>query len=100
MITKFGELINLNKPVLIYFYSDWEEVVERNKEILKQVASELGDKVKVIKIDIKKNEILADALKVEKENHTFMIYKNGEMKWRQTGEQDVETLINLVEKYS
>lgn len=100
MITKFGELISLNKPVLIYFYSDWEEVVERSKETLKQIASELGDKVKVIKIDIKKNEILADALKVEKENHTFMIYKNEEMKWRQTGEQDTETLISLIEKYS
>ena len=52
----------------------------------------------LIKIDIKKNEILADALHV-KGNPTFIIYKEGEMKWRQTGFQDAKTLIGLVEEY-
>ena len=49
-------------------------------------------------IDIKKNEPLAEALRV-KGNPTFMIYKDGEMKWRQTGEQDANTLIGLVQQY-
>jgi len=52
----------------------------------------------VIKIDIKKNEPLAEALRV-KGNPTFMIYKNGEMKWRQTGEQDANTLIGMVQQF-
>jgi thioredoxin 1 len=34
-----------------------------------------------------------------KENPTFIIYKNSEMKWRQSGEQDAATLIDLVEQY-
>lgn len=96
-MTKFGELINLKKPVLIDFYFDWSEE-ENNLDTLKDVAAALGDKAKVIKIDIKKNEILADTLRV-KGNPTFMIYKNGEMKWRQTGEQDANTLIGLVQQY-
>ncbi len=95
-MTKFGELINVKKPVLIDFYFDWNE--ENNLDVLKDVAAALGDKAKVIKIDIKKNEILADTLRV-KGNPTFMIYKNGEMKWRQTGEQDANTLIGLVQQY-
>ena len=69
-----------------------------NLDTLRDVAAALGDKAKVIKIDIKKNEVLADALRV-KGNPTFMIYKNGEMKWRQTGEQDANTLIGLVQQY-
>jgi thioredoxin 1 len=96
-MTKFGELINVKKPVLIDFYFDWSEE-ENNLDTLKDVAAALGDKAKVIKIDIKKNEILADTLHV-KGNPTFMIYKNGEMKWRQTGEQDANTLIGLVQQY-
>lgn len=98
-MTKFGEIISTNKPVLIDFYSAWNET-EANENVytLRNVASALGDTAKVIKIDIRKNEILADALRV-KGNPTFMIYKNGEMKWRQTGEKDAQTLINLVQQY-
>ena len=96
-MTKFGELINAETPVLIDFYSDWN-AIDNNVDTLRNVAAALGEKAKVIKIDIKKNETLADALRV-KGNPTFMIYKNGEIKWRQTGFQDANTLINLVRKY-
>lgn len=96
-MTKFGEIISINKPVLIDFYTDWSEF-EPSLDTLRDVAAALGDKAKVIKIDIKKNEILAEALRV-KGNPTFMIYKQGEMKWRQTGEQDANTLIGLVKQY-
>ena len=96
-MTKFGELIGVQKPVLIDFYFDWDDV-DNGLETLRDVAAALGDRAKVIKIDIKKNEPLADALRV-KGNPTFMIYKDGEMKWRQTGEQDANTLIGLVQQY-
>lgn len=96
-MTKFGEIISVNIPVLIDFYADWEEF-EPSLDTLRDVAAALGDSAKVIKIDIRKNEVLAEALRV-KGNPTFMIYKNGEMKWRQTGEQDANTLIGLVQQY-
>jgi len=96
-MTKFGDLISVEKPVLIDFYFDWEEN-ETTLDTLRDVAAALGDKAKVIKIDIKKNNELVDALRV-KGNPTFMIYKNGEMKWRQTGVQDANTLIGLVQQY-
>ncbi|AUC85437.1 thiol reductase thioredoxin [Polaribacter sp. ALD11] len=96
-MTKFGELISVQKPVLIDFYTDLGDA-ENTLKILKGVAAALGDTAKVIKIDITKNEFLADSLRV-KGNPTFMIYKNGEMKWRQTGFQDANTLIGLVQQY-
>ena len=96
-MAKFGEIISTNKPVLIDFYTDWSEL-EPSLATLRDVAAALGDKAKVVKIDIKKNEVLADALRV-KGNPTFMIYKEGKMKWRQTGEQDANTLIGLVQQY-
>jgi thioredoxin 1 len=98
-MTKFGELINLDIPVLIDFYFDWDKTGENPQEVLRDVVAALGDKAKVIKIDIEKNEILADALKV-RANPTFIIYKDGQMKWRQSGELDANTLIGLVQKYA
>ena len=97
-MTKFGELIESDIPVLIDFFADWEDGSNDLHSILRDVAAALGDKAKVIKINIDKNEVLASALRI-KGNPTFIIYKDGEMKWRQSGSQDANTLINLVEKY-
>jgi len=98
-MTKFGELIGSEIPVLIDFYAEWEaENSDSAHSILRDVAAALGDRAKVIKIDIDKNETLANALKI-KGNPTFIIYKDGEMKWRQSGDQDANTLISLVQQY-
>lgn len=96
-MAKFGELINLNKPVLIDFYTHFNES-QNVLKTLRDVATTLGDTAKVIKINIEKNELLADALRI-KDNPTFIIYKNGEMKWRITGNQDADTLIESVKQY-
>lgn len=96
-MTKFGDLISENKPVLIDFYSDLDDSVV-TIDTLRDVAAAFGDRAKVIKIDIEKNETLADALRV-KGNPTFMVYKDGEMKWRETGFKNADTLIEVVQQY-
>ncbi|MBK5209140.1 MAG: thioredoxin family protein [Flavobacteriaceae bacterium] len=98
-MAKFGELISSEIPVLIDFYTEWEdEKSDDFNDILRDVAAALGDKAKVIKIDIEKNETLASALRI-RGIPTFIIYKGGEMKWRQSGDQDANTLISLVQQY-
>lgn len=95
-MSKFGELVNSEVPILIDFYSDWDASKEyKALETLREVALALGDKAKVIKIDVEKNEVLAKALRI-KSNPTFVIYKSSEMKWRQSGEQDATSLIDMV----
>lgn len=97
-MSKFGELIDLNIPVLLDFYTEWNEASASMHPVLRDVAAALGDKAKIIKIDVDKNTQLAEALRV-KGLPTLMIYKNGEMKWRQSGEQDANTLIGLLKEY-
>jgi len=97
-MSKFGELIDVTVPVLLDFYTEWNEQSVAMHPILRDVAAALGDKAKVIKIDVDKNQKLAEALRV-KGLPTLMIYKAGEMKWRQSGEQDANTLIGLVQEY-
>ncbi len=96
-MSKFGELIDGNIPVLLDFYTEWTEQASNTSETVRHVAAALGDKAKVIKIDVDKNKELAEALKI-KGLPTFMIYKNGEMVWRQTGDFDANTLINKIKE--
>ena len=97
-MSKFGELVDLKIPVLLDFYTEWNDASAAMHPVLRDVAAALGDKAKVIKIDVDKNSQLAEALRV-KGLPTLMIYKKGEMKWRQSGEQDANTLIDLLKEY-
>ena len=97
-MSKFGDLISIEVPVLLDFYTEWNEPSVSMHPVLRDVAAALGDKGKVIKIDVDKNEELATALRI-KGLPTLIIYKNGEMVWRQSGEQDANTLINLMKAH-
>jgi len=97
-MSKFGELLDDKQPLLLVFYGQEDHVSEEMNPILKDVAAALGDKGKVIKIDIDKNPKLSNALRV-KVLPTLMIYKHSEMVWRQSGEQDANTLIGLLQDY-
>jgi thioredoxin 1 len=97
-MSKFGELIDVDVPVLLDFYTEWDHPSVAMHPVLRDVAAALGDKAKVIKIDVDKNQELAEALRV-KGLPTLIIYKNGEMKWRHSGEQDANTLIGIMHEY-
>ena len=95
---KFGQIIKSNVPILFDFHNDSNEPSSKMNHVLRNVAATIGDKGKVIKINVDKNNELAQALRI-KGLPTLMIYKSGEMVWRQSGEQDASTLINLVNEF-
>lgn len=96
-MSKFGELISANVPVLFNFFTNWNEDTVAMNAVLRNVAAALGDKAKVIKIDVEKNQELSEALRI-KGVPTFIIYQGGEMKWRQSGIQDDNTLIHQLKQ--
>ncbi|WP_147678474.1 thioredoxin family protein [Algibacter pacificus] len=97
-MSKFGELIDVDIPVLLDFFAEESEASHPMHAVLHEVAGTLGNKIKVIKIDVEKNQQLAEALQV-KGLPTLIVYKDGEMKWRYTGERDANTLIRVVEAF-
>ena len=97
-MSKFGDLIEGEKPILLVFYEDAENEDDSIHQILRDVAAAIADRGKVIKLDISKNPKLVEALKI-KTAPTFTIYKSSEMVWRETGEQDANTLIGLISEY-
>ena len=74
-MSKFGELIDSEMPILLDFYTDWNESSTSMHPVLKDVAAAIGDKGKVIKINVDKNNELAQALRI-KGLPTLMIYKS------------------------
>ena len=83
-MSSFNDIINKDKPVLVDFFATWCSPCQTMTPILKEVKEDLGDNVKIIKIDVDKNKALATKFQV-RGVPTFMIFKKGKQVWRQAG---------------
>lgn len=95
---KFEDIIKSEKPVLIDFFATWCGPCKMMHPILEEVAKSVGDKARVIKIDIDKNQELSVKYNV-RSVPTLMIFKDGELKWRASGVRQGAELEQEIAKY-
>ncbi|MFZ9046172.1 MAG: thioredoxin [Cyclobacteriaceae bacterium] len=96
--SSFGELIKGNTPVLIDFSAEWCGPCKMLAPILNEVKNTLGNKVKIIKIDIEKNQQLASNYRVQSVP-TMILFKESKQLWRQSGVPTKDQLIQLVQQH-
>jgi thioredoxin 1 len=98
MKSSFKDIIKSETPVLVDFYADWCGPCKTLAPILKQVKEELGDALKVIKIDVDKNKALAGMFQV-RGVPTMILFKNGKQLWRQSGVLQKNELVATIKSY-
>lgn len=87
----FKEIINSDTPVLLDFHATWCGPCHAFAPILDQLKSDLGDQVRILKIDVDKNPAICQQLGVQS-MPTVILYKRGEIKWRASGVQSLPIL--------
>ncbi len=96
MTASFASLTNSDTPVLIDFWATWCGPCRAMAPVLDDLKADLGDRVRIVKIDVDKNTDLAVEMKVMGVP-TFMVYKNGQQIWQQAGVQTKEALKKIIE---
>lgn len=91
----FSDIIRSNKPTLVDFYATWCGPCKAMAPVLEQVKQELGDGVRILKIDVDKNVKVADKFKI-RGVPTFILFKNGEIVWRQSGGMDAQSMVHRI----
>lgn len=98
-MSRFSDLINSKTPVLVDFYAEWCGPCKTMAPILSEVSRRLEGRAKVIKVDIDRNPAAAGQYKVMSVP-TLMLFKEGEIKWKQSGVVPAQQILEIVQRFS
>lgn len=94
----FNEIIKDSKPTLVDFFATWCGPCKMQSPILEQVKNTLGDAVNIIKVDIDRNQALAEQYRVMSVP-TLIVFKGGEALWRGSGVHQADQLVSKLREH-
>lgn len=91
----FNDIINGNQLTLVDFFATWCGPCKQMHPVLEQLKASEGENLRIIKLDVDKNEALASAYRIQSVP-TLMLFRNGELLWRQSGAMSLAGLKALL----
>ncbi len=95
----FKQIVNSAPLVLVDFHADWCGPCKMLSPILKEISGEMGGKVKIVKIDVDRNNRLAQQYQVQGVP-TLLLFKKGKQVWRQSGVPPKNQIVQLINSNS
>ena len=92
---KFNEMINGEQLTLVDFFAIWCGPCKMKHPILEQLKEKMGDDIRILKVDVDKNEALSMQYRIQSVP-TLMLFKKGEMLWRQSGAMSLNDLMQKI----
>ena len=97
-MSHFKKILSDNKPVLLDFYADWCGPCKMMAPVLTQLKEKMGDRLRILKIDVDKNQSLAAQFQV-RGVPTLVLIQHQNVVWKQSGVIDINTLEQTIEKH-
>lgn len=93
---KLSDIIKSGQLTLVDFFATWCGPCKTMHPILEQLKKELGDSIRIVKVDVDKNEAIAMQMRIQSVP-TLMVFNGEEMKWRQSGAMSANELKQVIE---
>lgn len=96
---KFNDIIKSEKLTLVDFFATWCGPCKMMHPVLEQLKGEMGDAIRIVKIDVDNNEEISAEYNIQSVP-TLMIFKNGEVVWRESGARSLNELKIIIAQQS